>query len=83
MSKDIIIASSWPTEGFSKVFKILEYVVLSHVRTLWGLYLIEPIDLDKSFDPSPELRSYIEKARKKEKQILEEHQIAMSQITWT
>ncbi len=82
-SKDIIIVLSWPTEGLSKVFKYWEYVVLSHVCTLLGLYLIELIDMDKLFNPSPELRSYIEKDRKKEKQILEECQIAMSQITWT
>ncbi len=52
MSKDIIIVSSWPTGGLSKVFKNWEYVVLSHVCTLLGLYLIEPIDMDKSFNPS-------------------------------
>ncbi len=83
LSKDIVIVSSWPTGGLSKVFKNWEYVVLSRAHTLLGLYLIEPIDMDKSFNSSPELRSYIEKARKKEKQILEECQIAMSQITWT
>ena len=83
MSKNIIIVSSWSTAGLSKVFKNWEYVVLSCVRTLLGLYLFEPIDMDKPFNPSPELISYIEKARKKEKQIFEESQIAMSQITWT
>jgi hypothetical protein len=83
MSKDIIIVLSWPTKGLSKVFKYWEYVVLSHVRTLLGLYLTEPIDMDKSFNLSPELRSYIEKARKKEKQILEERPITLSQMTWT
>jgi hypothetical protein len=66
-----------------KVFKNWEYVVLSRVHTLLRLYLIEPIDMDKLFNPSPDLRSYIEKDRKKEKQILEKYQIAMSQITWT
>jgi hypothetical protein len=83
MSKDIIIVSSWPSGGLSKIFKNWECVVLSHVRTLSGLCLIEPIDMDKSFNPPPELRSYTEKNRKKEKQILRERQIAMSQITWT
>ncbi len=46
------------------------------------LPLIEPIDMEKSFSPSPELRSYIDRAKIKEKQILEERQNAMSQITW-
>ncbi len=83
MLKDIIIVLLWPTGGLSKVFKNSEHVVLSRVRTLLGLYLIEPIDMDKLINSSPELRSYIVKARKKEKQILKERQIAMSQITWT
>jgi hypothetical protein len=46
------------------------------------LPLVEPIDKEKSFSLSPELRSYIDRAKKKEKQILEERQNAMSQITW-
>ena len=44
MSKDIIIVSSWPTGGLSLMFKNWEYVVLSRVRTLSGLYLVEPIE---------------------------------------
>jgi hypothetical protein len=48
-----------------------------HVYTHCWEYLIEPIDMDKLFNPSTELRFYIEKARKKEKQILEERQIAI------
>ncbi len=64
------------------MFKNWEYVVLSRVRTLSGLYLIHPIDMEKSFNPSPELRSYIERAMQKEKEILEKHRIAMSQIIW-
>jgi hypothetical protein len=46
------------------------------------LPLVEPIDMEKLFSPSPELRSYIDRAKKKEKQILEECQNTMSQITW-
>jgi hypothetical protein len=47
MSKDVIVVSSWPTGGLATMFKNWEYVVLSHVRTLSGLYLVEPIDMDK------------------------------------
>jgi hypothetical protein len=65
MSKGIIIVLSWPTGGLSKVFKNWDYVVLSHVRTLSKLYLIEPIDMDKSFNSSPEFRSYIKKPERK------------------
>ena len=82
MSKDIIIVSSWPTGGLSLMFKNCEYVVLSRVRTLSGLYLVEPIDMDKSFNPSLQLRSYMERAMRKEKEILEKRRIAMSQIIW-
>ena len=40
MSKDVVIISSWPKGG---LFKNWEYVVLSRVRTVTGLYLFEPI----------------------------------------
>jgi hypothetical protein len=52
MSKDVIIVSSWPTGGLATMFKNWEYVVLSCVHTLSGLYIVEPIDMDKSFKPS-------------------------------
>ncbi len=57
MSKDVIVVSSWTTGGLATMFKNWEYVVLSHVRTLSGLYLVEPIDMDKSFKPSSELKN--------------------------
>ena len=66
MSKDLLIVPSWPTDGLAAMFKNWEYVVLSQVRTLSGLYLVKPIDVEKSFKLSEELRSYIENARKKE-----------------
>ena len=71
MSKDLLIVSSWPTGGLAAMFKNWEYAVLSRVRTLSGLYLVKPIDMEKSFKPSEELRSYKESARKKEKKLLE------------
>ncbi len=83
MSKDVIIVSSWPTGGLSKIFKNWEYVVLSRVRTLSGLYLVDPIDMENLFNPSSQLRSYIDKIKQKEKDILDERQKAMSQISWT
>jgi len=65
MSKDVLIVSAWPTGGLEAMSKSWEYVVLSRVRTLSGLYLVNPIDMEKSFKPSEELRSYIDGARKK------------------
>jgi hypothetical protein len=42
MSKDVTIVASWPTKS---MFKNCEYVVLSRVQTLSGLYLVKPIDI--------------------------------------
>ncbi len=54
MSKDVIIVTSWPTG-----FKNWECVVLSRARTLSGLYLVEAINMNKSFKPSDKLKRYI------------------------
>jgi hypothetical protein len=40
ISKDVIIIMSWSTGGLASMFKNWEYVVLSRVQTLSGLYLI-------------------------------------------
>ena len=47
-------------------------------RTLSGLYLVKPIDMDKSFQPSPQLASYMDKIRKFEKDMLEKRKQAIS-----
>jgi hypothetical protein len=46
MSKDVIVVTSWPTGGLAAMFKNWEYVILSRVCTLSGLYLVEPIDME-------------------------------------
>jgi hypothetical protein len=78
MSKDAIIVSSWPTASLAAMFKNWEYVVLSRVRTLSGLYLVKPIDMDKSFHPSPQLASYMDKIRKFEEKKLVNRQQEIS-----
>jgi hypothetical protein len=78
MSKDAIIVSSWPAGSLAAMFKSWEYVVLSHVRTLSGLYLVKRIDMDKSFRPSPQLTSYMDKIQKFEKDMLEKRQQAIT-----
>jgi hypothetical protein len=80
ISKDAIIVLSWPIGSLGAMFKNWEYVVLSRVRTLSGLYLVKPIDMDKSFQPSPQLTSYIDKIRKFKKNMLEKRQHAISKI---
>jgi hypothetical protein len=82
MSKDVIVVTSWPTGGLAAMFKNWEYVVLSRVRTLSGLYLFEPIDMDKSFKPSSELKKYFEHAKRKETDMLEKRKSAIAQINW-
>jgi hypothetical protein len=68
------------TGGLAAMFKNWEYDVLSCVQTLSGLYLVKPIDMDKSFQPSPQLTSYMDKIRKFEKEMLEKRQLAISTI---
>ena len=77
MSKDVIIVTSWLTG-----FKNWEYVVLLGARTLSGLYLVKPIDMNKSFKPSIQLKKYIEFARLQESNLLKKQDDAMSAITW-
>ena len=79
MSKDVVIISSWPTEG---LFKNWEYVVLSRARTQNGLYLFEEIDMTKSFKPSPELALFFDRAREKEQTFLEERKRAQKQFSF-
>jgi hypothetical protein len=45
MTKDVIVVTSWPTRGLAAMFKNWEYVVLSWVHTLSGLYPVKPIDI--------------------------------------
>jgi hypothetical protein len=82
ISKDVFIITSWPTGGLAAMFKNWEYVVLSRVRTLSGLFLIKPIDMDKSFKPSEELKRYMEHARQKEASMIEKRKHAIAQIDW-
>ena len=82
MSKDVIVVTSWPTGGLSAMFKNWEYVILSQVRTLSGLYLVEPINMEKLFQPSSELKKYMENARQKEAKLLEKQKCEIAQLNW-
>ena len=72
MSKDVLIITSWPKGGLYALFKNWEYVVLSRVRTIDGLYLFEPIDLEKSFKPSKEYQRFLALAKRREVNLLAE-----------
>jgi hypothetical protein len=82
MSKDVIVVTSWPTGGLAAIFKNWEYFVLSQVYTLSGHYLVEPIDMEKLFKPSSELKKYIENARQTETSLLEKQKRAIAQLNW-
>jgi hypothetical protein len=71
MSKDASIVSLWPTGSLAAMFKNWEDVILSRVRTQSGLYLVKPIDIDKSFQPSFQRASYMDKIRKFKNDMLE------------
>ncbi len=64
------------------MFKNWEIVVLSRVRKLSELYLVEPTDMDKLFKPSSELKKYIENEGQKETDILEKRKCAIVQLNW-
>ena len=69
MSKDVIIITSWPKGGMATWSKNWEYVVLSRVRSLDRLYLLEPIDFEKSFKPLEELERYLRTVQTRKKQL--------------
>ena len=69
LSKDVTIIMSWPKGGMTTWSKNREYAVLSQVRSLAGLYLLEPIELEKSFTPSEELERHLRIVQTKEKQL--------------
>lgn len=69
-SRDVVVIASWPTTDFPRNW---EYVVLSSVTTINGLYLLKPISLEKSFNPSDELKSFFGRIEAKESRFLSKH----------
>ncbi|KAL7492130.1 hypothetical protein ACHAWT_001381 [Skeletonema menzelii] len=67
MSKDVIIVKSWNYKCANWV-----YVVLSRVRTCKGLYLLQPLDLERSFNVPQKLIRFEQRLKElKEKPILD------------
>ena len=79
-SKDLIIVSSWPKLQGNAAFVNWEYVVLSRVRTLQGLYLFQKLDLNRSYAPSEELKLFIKRAEKKESILIKKRKKAIEQL---
>ena len=66
MSKDVLIVNDW-NYGVNWV-----YVVLSRVRTLAGLYLMKPLDLERSFNVPQNLIRFEQRLKElKERPILD------------
>ncbi len=61
-SKDVLIITSWPKGG---LFRNWEYTILSRVQKPDGIYLLKPIDLEKPFKPSQDLKNYLLRANRK------------------
>jgi hypothetical protein len=79
-SKVVIVVMSWPNRGLAAMFKNWEYVILSQVRTISGLYHVETIDMENLFKPSSELKKVIENARQKVTSLLEKTKTCNSAI---
>ena len=77
MSKDVIIVTLWPNGG---LFKNWEYVVLSRVWTRDGLYLFQPIDMNKSFKPSEELTLFLKRAKQKQTTFIRQRKRALRKL---
>ena len=63
MSIDNMIIPAFPNKKLRALFKNWEYVVLSRVRTLNGLYLLEKLDENESFEPSDDFKKFLVRAR--------------------
>ena len=73
MTKDIIIVTSWPKGGGISQLGIHRFIQ-SMQSTGIVLYLFEPIDVNKSFEPSDELKSYFKRVQTAEKKFLKRRQ---------
>jgi len=75
MTVQNVIIASW---GYFA--KNWPYVVLSRSTTFKGLYLFEPIDMDKSFAPSRDLVEYFRRAEHLQNHILHMRQTRMAAL---
>ena len=78
-SKDILIISSWPKLQGKAAFVNWEYVMLSRVRTLEGLYIFEKLDYNRSYTVR-RAQSIHKKGRKKEENLIRNRERAIKQL---
>lgn len=68
MTKCFIIITSW---RFGELFKNWKYTLLLRIRSQKGLFLFKEVSLDKSFVSSDKLKAYGKRAKRQEKEFLE------------
>jgi hypothetical protein len=51
-------------------------VVLSRVQTLYGLYIFQKIDYNRSYTPPEEFTQFIKRARSTEKRLIEKNELS-------
>jgi accessory gene regulator protein AgrB len=78
--KDMVIVSSWPKLKNNICFRNWEYVVLSRVRTLIGLFLFQPIDMEQSFKPTEELIQFMKRVERTENVLLQKWNITLRSL---
>ena len=76
MSKDALIVNSW-NYGFANWI----YVVLSRVRTLSGLYLCAPLDMNKSFKVPDKLIQFEARMKLRETTFLNKRKQDMDDVS--
>ena len=74
-SKDIDIMSSSPQLKNNICVRNLEYVMLSRVWTIKGLFLFRPINMEQPFKPTKELIQFMNWAERTENTLLQKRQV--------
>ena len=77
--KDIVIVSSWPKLNNNICFRNWEYVVLTRVQTIKGVFMIETIDMEQLFKPAEELKKIMKIVEWAENTLLQKRQISTIQ----
>ena len=60
-----MIVASFLSKKLRELFRNWEYVVLSRMRTLQVLYLLEPINMHDTFEPSDQFKQFVTMTQRK------------------
>ena len=56
---------------------------ISRVGTLNGLFLVKPLDTEKSYAPTHELTKYMKRAKRAEKKLMKKTSLNLTKYLWT